>query len=80
MIPSYLSMYTKEQVQGAFSAWQVTEAAPKKGSKVVINFPPGSMFVYGEVTLHGSKSTYGAALYRVALFLSAPPVASTFNP
>ncbi len=58
---------TKDQTMRLFALWNVTEPLPKKGKKVIINFPPGvdNQFPLAEVTLYPGKSTYGKKLYSI---------------
>lgn len=64
-MPKYLN--TKAQTITVLSAMGVATDLPKKGQRIIINFPPGADFRVGSLTCSAVRSTYGAKLYELAL-------------
>jgi len=67
-----LYLYTKDQTQRLFGAWECKEPLPKAKQCVWISFSPGNNFRLAKVTDSGRKATYGGKLYAVEFMQEAP--------
>lgn len=69
MSRAHSSLYTRQQLQGLFKAWECTEPIPKQGQKVIISWPcKGDMEAdVAEVEATTLKGTYGDKLFRATL-------------
>lgn len=65
-------IHTAKVVCKLFQQWGVTEALPKAGQQVVVNFPPSEVFRLAVVKLSGRKSTYNKPLYVIEFLHELP--------
>lgn len=66
------NLYTREQMETVFAAWEVSEPIPAKGKAVFVNFAPGSVNCLARVTIHeGGKSTEGKTLFACQFYAKA---------